>query len=263
MSRVAAIQMCSSCNVDENLQSAAELIAQAAAQKAKLIVLPEMFSIMGTQAEDKVTIQEEYGEGKIQNFLADIAKKHNVWIVGGTIPIASDDPNRVKAACILYNDQGEVVARYDKINLFDANLEGNESYQESRTTMRGEQIVVADTPFGKLGLSVCHDLRFPDLYAELRRQGAEIIAAPAAFAMKTGKVHWELLTRCRAIDTFCYLIGAGQGGMHTNGRETYGNSIIVDPWGRVIDQVTDDHPIVYADIDLDELHRIRKKMPCR
>jgi predicted amidohydrolase len=263
MSLVAAIQMCSSCNVTENLEHTGKLISAAASNGAKLVVLPEMFSIMGTQAEDKVKLQERYGEGKIQDFLAKSAKQYKLWIVGGTIPITSEDPNRVHAACILYNDQGESVARYDKINLFNATLENNETYKESNTTMPGNQIVVADTPFGKLGLCVCHDLRFPNLFDELRKKGAEIIAVPSAFAMKTGMVHWELLTRCRAIDTFCYLIGAGQGGVHTNGRETFGNSIIVDPWGRVLSQVTDDNPIIYANIDLDELHRIRQKMPHR
>lgn len=260
--KVAAIQMCSSHHVDENLTTAAALIAEAAKNQAKLIVLPEMFAVMGKTTADKVSVKEEYGAGKIQQFLSTQATVHQIWIVGGTIPIACENQNKVRAASIVYDHHGNAVARYDKIHLFDVTLSKTESYRESDTTEPGSDIVVIDTPVGKLGLSVCYDIRFPELFTQLVKKGAEIIAIPAAFTVKTGEAHWQLLARSRAVENFCYVIGAAQGGTHSNGRKTYGHSIIIEPWGSVVQEITKTgNAIAYADIELKKLHEIRAAIP--
>ncbi len=262
MSKIAAIQLNSTSHVDENLETTGKLISEAALSGAQLIILPEMFAIMGEKVTDKVSVAEKYGDGKIQSFLSDSAKKNNVWIVGGTIPIQCDDKNKVRAACIVYNNNGDAVARYDKIHLFDVTVSETESYRESDTTEPGDSIVVIDTPVGKLGLAVCYDVRFPALFAELMNRGAEIIALPSAFTVKTGQAHWHLLTRARAVDTFCYVIGSAQVGTHANGRQTYGHTLIVEPWGTIASEIAGTNPgIVYAEIDINKLHSIRKSIP--
>jgi len=254
MSKIAAIQLSSTYNVDENLVTTEKLISEATDNDAQLIVLPEMFAIMGKNANDKVHIAEKYGHGMIQSFLSESARKNNVWIVGGTIPIQCDDKNKIRAACIVYDHNGNTVARYDKIHLFDVTISETESYRESDTTEPGDSIIVVDTPVGKLGLAVCYDVRFLTLFTELMNRGAEIIALPSAFTVKTGQAHWHLLTRARAVDTFCYLIGSAQVGTHANGRQTYGHTLIVDPWGNIVSEITEQKPgIVYADIDLKKL----------
>ena len=262
MSKVAAIQMCSSPIVKDNLIHAAKLIKTASDQGARLIVLPEMFAIMGEKPGDKVLCREEFGKGEIQDFLSSAAKENKVWLIGGTIPITCSEKDKVRAASLVYDDTGRCVARYDKIHLFDAIISESESYKESDTTQAGDQIVVIATPFGRLGLAVCYDLRFPYLFDLLREREVEIIAVPSAFTYKTGEAHWQLLSRCRAIDTFCYMIGACQGGLHVNGRKTYGHSLIVDPWGQVIQELSgQDDRIVYASINLSQVHEIRKSIP--
>jgi len=260
--RIAAIQMCSSHIVDENLVMAAQLIEEAAANGANLVVLPEMFSIMGLNPNDKVTVSEIYGSGKVQSFLSEQAKRNKVWIVGGTIPVQCGDPNKVRAASIVYNQNGDLIARYDKIHLFDVTISETEAYRESDTTQPGNRIVVIDTPFGKLGLSVCYDLRFPELFRIMFNQGAEIICVPSAFTVKTGEAHWETLLKSRAIENFCYVIGAAQGAKHSSGRSTYGNSMIVEPWGTVTSKLAGTKPgVIYTDIDLAKLSEIRKSIP--
>lgn len=262
MKKIAAIQMCSSGVVEENLATASGLIARAASDGAKLVVLPEMFPMMGRQATDKVTIKEEDGHGKIQSFLSEQSAQYAVWVVGGTIPLACDDPHKIKASCLVYNHQGKQVARYDKMHLFDAVISESESYKESDTTEPGRELVVVDTPVGRLGLSVCYDIRFPGLFTRLSKLGAEIIALPAAFTMKTGAAHWQLLARSRAVDSFCYVVGACQGGKHASGRQTYGHSLIIDPWGCIVQEVTAPSPaVIDAPIDLEYLHRIRGSFP--
>jgi nitrilase len=262
MRKVAAIQMCSSHLLDQNLQSAALLIEKAAGNGAELVVLPEMFPIIGIKPTDKVDIKESYGEGKIQSFLSEQAEKNNVWIVGGTIPIACDDDNKIRSACIVYNSEGVAVARYDKIHLFDVSVSDTESYKESDTTEPGDSAVVIDTPVGKLGLAVCYDIRFPALFMHLMNHGAEIIAIPSAFTLQTGQAHWEILTRARALDAFCYIIGACQGGAHSSGRQTHGHSLIVNPWGKIENICMESGAgIVYADIDSEYLHKIRLSIP--
>lgn len=259
---IAAIQMCSTGDVSENLKTAEKFIKEAAKNRANIVVLPEMFAIIGSSPNDKVLEKEKFGDGKIQRFLSEQAKQNKIWIVGGTIPIQSTNPNKVRAASLVYNDLGHCVARYDKIHLFDVTLSENEVYKESDTTEAGDDIIVVDTPFGKLGLAVCYDLRFPELFRRLLNKGAEIIALPSAFTVTTGKAHWEILTRSRAIENFCYIIGACQGGTHSDGKKTYGHSIIVEPWGSVAASKEDiESGIIYAAINLDKVHLARKFIP--
>ena len=229
---------------------------------AELGVLPENFAIMGMREEDKVRVRETYGQGPIQDFLAEQAHQHRTWIVGGTIPLSAKDSQHVRAACLLFDDNGEVKGRYDKVHLFDVHLsESKETYDESTTTEPGEASTVVDTPFGRLGLAVCYDLRFPELFRRMSDEGAELFAIPSAFTAITGKAHWEILVRARAIENLCYVIAAAQGGYHVNGRETHGDSMIVDPWGRVLDRLPRGSGFVIANIDLDKVRNTRRSFP--
>lgn len=272
MTRVAAIQMASGPNLSANLTEAERLIDNAAAAGAKLIVLPENFAFAGMKEEDKVKIREQQGTGVIQDFLLSQSKKHGIWLVGGTIPLQAGDEQHVRAACLVYNDQGEQVARYDKVHLFDVHVpDTNETYHESETIEPGNQAVVIDTPFGRLGLAICYDLRFPELFRRMVDDGVEIIALPSAFTAITGAAHWETLVRARAIENLSYIIASAQGGYHVNGRETHGNSMIVDPWGRIMDRQPSGSGFVVADIEKEKVVNIRKnfpvlehrKIPCR
>ena len=262
MSVVAAIQMASGPNVKANLEEAEKLIKTAVQQDAKLVVLPENFAIMGLTEVDKVAIAEVAGEGPIQQFLSRQAARHKVWIVGGTIPIESGVPGKIYSASLLYNDNGEVIARYDKIHLFDVVLEdSNESYNESETIESGNDVVVVDSPFGKLGMAVCYDLRFPELFRAMADVGMEVCVLPSAFTNLTGRAHWESLLRARAIENLCYMIAPDQGGYHKNGRETYGDSMIIDPWGVVLNRLPHGTGVVVSNIDLEKLHKTRKNFP--
>ncbi|VAW89117.1 FIG003879: Uncharacterized subgroup of the nitrilase superfamily [hydrothermal vent metagenome] len=262
MSRVAAIQMASGPNVGANLIEVKRLITQAVDTGAELIVLPENFAIMGLTEADKVGLREKEGEGPIQAFLSQQAKDNGVWIVGGTIPLESDDENKVRAACLLFDAAGKQVARYDKVHLFDVMLEENkESYIESETIEAGDSCIVVDTPFGRLGIAICYDLRFPELFRALLDQGVDIIAVPSAFTAITGRAHWETLVRARAIENLSYVIAAAQGGYHVNGRETYGDSMIVDPWGGVLDRLPSGSGVVSAEIDPTRLAQTRQNFP--
>jgi predicted amidohydrolase len=258
INKVAAIQMASGPNVSANLNEANRLIEKAVSQGAKLVVLPEYFAIMGMADTDKVAVKEIEGIGPIQSFLAKTAKKNGIWIVGGTVPLAADDPNKVFNSCLVYNDQGQQVGRYDKIHLFGLDL-GLEHYHEEDTISAGNRIQVIQTPFGKIGLSVCYDLRFPELY---RAMGAvDIIVIPSAFTDTTGKAHWETLVRARAIENLSYVIASAQGGYHVSGRETHGNSMIVDPWGVVLDRLPRGSGVVVANINPQYQSSIRKSLP--
>ena len=262
VARVAAIQMASGPNVSANLLEAARLIAMAAGDGAELVVLPENFALMGLEEKDKVNIREEDGDGPIQEFLAQQSDKHGLWVVGGTVPLVANDAEKIRAACLVFDDAGNRVARYDKIHLFDVSLsEGTETYEESSTIEPGDEPVVIDTPCGRLGVVVCYDLRFPELFRCLMDQGMELFAAPSAFTAITGKAHWEVLVRSRAIENLCYGIAAAQGGFHVNGRETHGDSMIVDPWGIVMDRLPRGSGVVIAEIDKGRLHSIRKNFP--
>ena len=262
MSVVAAVQMASGPNVKANLEEAEKLIKTAVQQDAELVVLPENFAIMGLSEMDKVAIAETAGEGPIQRFLSQQASKHGVWIVGGTIPLESAVTGKVYSASLLYNDSGDVVARYDKIHLFDVVLEdSNESYNESETIESGNDIVVVDTPFGKLGMAVCYDLRFPELFRAMADVGMEVCVLPSAFTSLTGRAHWESLLRARAIENLCYMVAPDQGGYHKSGRETYGDSMIIDPWGVVLNRLPHGTGVVVSDIDLEKLRKTRKNFP--
>ena len=262
MSKVAAIQMASGPNVKANLAEAEKLIKIAVQQEAEMVVLPENFAIMGTAESDKVKIAEEFGTCLLQNYLKEQAIRHNIWLVGGTIPIRSSEPGKVYAACLLFNPRGELVARYDKIHLFDVTIEAsNESYTESQTITGGDKVVVVDTPFGRLGLAVCYDLRFPELFRVMVDQGMEICALPSAFTSLTGKVHWESLLRSRAIENLSFMIAADQGGYHVGGRETHGDSMIIDPWGLVLNRLPHGTGVVVANLDTVKLERTRKMFP--
>ena len=264
MTTVACIQMASGPNVAANLLEAERLMAVAVENGARLIVLPENFAIMGQEETDKVAVRESEQGGPIQDFLATQADKHDIWLVGGTLPMVSEDPGKIRAACLLYDNQGVQVARYDKIHLFDVSvMDSDEAYIESETIEPGNQAVVVDTPFGRLGLAVCYDLRFPELFRTLIDEGMEVVAIPSAFTAITGKAHWEPLLRARAIENLCYVLAAAQGGYHINGRETYGNSMIVDPWGVVLGRMPGSSGgVVTAEIDLERLRNIRRTFPC-
>ncbi len=259
MSKVAALQMSSGPNIQANLDEAAKLIEQAASQGAELIVLPENFSQMPTNDQERVDNAETDGDGVVQTFLANQAKKNKVWIVGGTVPIQSAEENRPYASSLVFNDQGERVARYNKIHMFDVLIEeNNETYNESATTMPGEDVVVIDTPFGRMGLSVCYDLRFPELYRTMIDEGMEVCILPAAFTAYTGQSHWEPLIRARAIENQCYIVASAQGGYHLNNRQTYGHSMIVNPWGNVLGSVGTGPGVVITEVDRELLLSTRK-----
>lgn len=262
INKCAAIQMVSVSNVNSNLLEAEKLIAQATRAGAKLITLPENFALMGESDSDKVKIREPDGAGRIQKFLAESAKKHDVWLVGGTVPLISDDNNKIRASCLVYNNQGIRVARYDKVHLFDVSVpETNEEYRESDYIEKGNKSLVIDTPFGKLGLAICYDLRFPEFFRKLLDQGMEIMVIPSAFTAETGRAHWEVLLRTRAIENLCYIVAPNQGGLHFNRRETFGHSMIVDPWGVVMGCHKNNIGFVCAEIDQNRLQKIRTTFP--
>ena len=256
--KVAGIQMASSPHVSSNLAEAERLIALATEQGAKVVVLPEYFCIMGLKDIDKVQVREKPNNGPIQQFLSKMAREYEIWLIGGTIPLTSNYPNKVRNSCLVYNDKGEQVARYDKIHLFGLDL-GTEHYHEENTIESGNEVVVVKTPYGNIGLSVCYDLRFPELYRAMKN--VDIIVVPSAFTETTGKAHWEQLIRARAIENLCYVIAPAQGGYHLSGRETHGNSMIVDPWGVVLDRLPRGSGVVIANINRDYQTSLRNSLP--
>ena len=256
--KVAAIQMASSPQVSSNLTEAKRLIQIAAKDGAKLVVLPEYFCIMGIKDFDKVVVREQPNDGPIQQFLAKTAKEYKVWIIAGSVPLVSNFANKVRNSCLVYNDKGEQVARYDKIHLFGLDL-GTEHYHEENTIESGDKVVTVETPFGKIGLSICYDLRFPELYRAMGE--VDMIVVPAAFTETTGKAHWETLIRARAIENQCYVVASAQGGYHLSGRETHGNSMIVDPWGVVLDRLARGSGVVTANVNRSYLNSLRQSLP--
>jgi predicted amidohydrolase len=262
MTTVAAIQMASGPNVSANLLEAKKLIDRAVEAGACLVVLPENFAVMGATELDKVQARESFGAGPIQDFLAQQAARHDIWIVGGTIPLSTGEPSKIRAATLVYDDKGRLVGRYDKLHLFDVHIEETgENYTESATIEAGDQVVVVDTPCGRLGLAVCYDLRFPELFRAMLDQGIEVIALPSAFTAITGRAHWETLVRARAIENLSYVIAAAQGGYHLSGRETHGDSMIVDPWGVVLQRIPRGTGFITADVDYQRLASIRRNFP--
>jgi len=256
--RVAAVQTVSGPDVDRNLAECAALIAEAAAGGARLIGLPEYFGIIGMRDRDKVAAREAPGDGPIQNFLAETARRHEVWLIGGSVPLACDDPDKVWNASLVYDDRGDFVARYDKIHLFGFD-NGREKYSEERTIMHGSRVVTVDSPFGRIGLSICYDLRFPELYRAFG--DVDLIFVPSAFTETTGAAHWEPLLRARAIENLACVVAPAQGGVHPNGRETHGNSMVVDPWGRILARRAKEPGVVLADIDPARMREARGMLP--
>jgi nitrilase len=258
--RVAAIQMASGPNVAANLAEADRLIQIAVESGAKLVALPENFAIMGLKDSDKVAVREEPGKGPIQKFLAAQSRKHGIWLIGGSVPMECGNARKVYNSCLVYDDKGKQVARYDKIHLFGLDL-GNEHYREDTTIKAGDSVVVVDTPFGRLGLSICYDLRFPELYRAMGE--VSIIVVPAAFTATTGRAHFETLVRARAIENLAYVIAPAQGGYHLSGRETHGDSMIVDPWGNILDRLPRGSGVVVAGINADYQQGLRASLPAQ
>jgi len=258
VTRIAAVQLASGPIVKGNLNEAGRLIEMAVAQGAKLVALPEYFAIMGMRDDDKVKAREKPGQGPIQEFLATTARRHGIWLVGGSVPLDASSTDKVRNSCLVYDDQGKLAARYDKIHLFGFSM-GQERYEEERTLEPGQDVVTVDTPFARLGLSICYDLRFPELYRAMKP--VDIILVPSAFTETTGKAHWETLIRARAIENLAYVLAPAQGGYHVNGRETHGDSMIVDPWGVVLDRLTRGSGVVVAGVNLQHLRNLRESLP--
>jgi len=260
--KVAALQMTSGPDVSANLEQARVLLEEAASRGAALAALPENFSFMGLKDADKRAVAESESGGPAQEFLAASARRLKLWIVGGTLPLKSGADGRVAAASLVYDADGGRVARYDKIHLFDVDIPGRaETYRESANVAPGSRAVVVDTPVGRLGLSVCYDVRFPELYRHLSAAGAQLLSVPSAFTAPTGRAHWETLLRARAIENLCYVIAPAQSGIHPNGRETYGDSMIVDYWGRVLKRVPRGRGCAVADVDLSRQSAARESFP--
>jgi len=260
--KVAAIQMTSGPDVTANLEQARALLEDAVGRGARLAVLPENFSFMGLKDADKRGVAEADGSGPAQDFLAASARRLRLWIVGGTVPLRAGADGRVAAASLVYDTDGQRVARYDKIHLFDVDIPGRaESYRESAHVAPGSSPAVIDTPVGRLGLSVCYDVRFPELYRHLSAAGAQLLAVPSAFTSPTGRAHWETLLRARAIENLCYVVAPAQSGFHPSGRETYGDSMIVDYWGRVLQRVPRGRGCAVAEVDLALQMGVRESFP--
>ena len=256
--RVAAVQTVSGGDVRENLARIAPWIDEAAARGAKLVLLPEYFGLLGARSRDKLAVAERDGEGPQQAFLAQAACRHGIYLVGGCVPVATDDPSRVRSACLVYGADGERVARYDKMHLF-AFQHGSERYDEAATIAPGERPVAFDAPIGRVAMSICYDLRFPELYRALGE--VALILAPSAFTVPTGKAHWELLLRTRAVENQCYLLAAAQGGTHPSGRSTYGHSMLVDPWGDIVAMHATGEGLVVGDVDPARIADVRGRLP--
>ena len=262
MGKVAAIQMTSGHIVADNLAVAGQLLREAKELGCDIACLPENFSFIGLRDADKLQVAEPNREGPVQSFLSDTARQLKMWILGGTIVIRGDTEHRVANSSLLIDAAGKRVARYDKIHLFDVTIPGrDEQYRESTHVTPGREVVIADTPVGKLGLSVCYDMRFPELYRDLVSKGAEWLAMPAAFTVPTGRAHWETLLRARAIENLCYVVAPAQTGTHTSGRETYGDSLIVDYWGQVVSRLAKGAGVITAEIDLAKEAETRARFP--
>ncbi|WP_131781866.1 carbon-nitrogen hydrolase family protein [Legionella gresilensis] len=261
MVKVAAIQMTSSSSITANISIVEKYLQEVANQDISLVVLPENFAFMGTKEVDKLAIAEEFGNGLMQDSISRLAKEYNLWLIAGTIPIKTNG-TRIRSACLVFDNKGLCQARYDKIHLFDVEVANREAYLESATVEPGDKVVVVDTPIGRVGLSVCYDVRFPELYRQLESKGAQLFVVPSAFTAITGLAHWEILLRARAIENLCYVLAPNQGGKHENGRETYGHSMIIDPWGKILAEKINNSGIVSASIDLAQLEILRQRFPC-
>ncbi len=258
--RIAAIQTVTTPNLERNLATAEELIGAAARDGAQLVALPEYFCFMGHDEQDKVALAEVPGEGPIQAMLAENARRHGIWLIGGTLPLRCDNPQRAFNASCVYSPEGQLAARYDKTHLFCYD-NGRERYDEGRVLLAGDAPVACDIGGLRLGLSICYDLRFPELYRSLMSPPCDLISVPAAFTYTTGRAHWEVLLRARAIENQCYVIAPAQGGRHENGRRTFGHSLIVDPWGEVLAVREEGEGVVLADLDPARIASVRAQLP--
>lgn len=262
MVKVAGIQMASGPQVTANLIEAERLLTKAAQAGARIAVLPEHFACMGMKDQDKLAIAETPGQGLIQDQLARTAQRERLWIVAGTIPLRAPGDAKVAPACLVFDDQGRQVSRFDKMHLFDVRLPSSEeAYCESATQQAGSEVVVVDTPAGRMGVAVCYDLRFPELFRAMVDAGAQWFALPAAFTHRTGQAHWDLLLRARAVENLMYGVAAAQGGYHANGRETFGHSLLVDPWGTLIDVLPRGSGFVLGEIDIRRVQDLRASFP--
>ena len=256
--RIAGLQMISGPRVADNLATAGRLIDDAVGQGAQLAVLPEYFPIIGAADADRVRAREEFGNGPIQSWLAETAQRHGIWLFAGSIPLTAASPDKMRNSSLVFNPDGECVKRYDKVHLFGFR-KGDESYDEASFIEPGDHPVAVDTPFGRIALSICYDLRFPELYRALAP--VDLILVPAAFTETTGRAHWEILLRARAIENQCYLLAVGQGGRHENGRLTHGNSMVIDPWGEILDRKQRGPGVVIADLSHQRISEIRESLP--
>jgi len=257
-SRIAAVQMISGPAVAPNLHTAARLIAEAADQGAQLVALPEYFPLIGASDADRLAAREDEGAGPIQDFLAAAAARHKIWLVGGSIPLRANDPSKLLNTCLVFDDAGRQQARYDKIHLFGFQ-KGEEHYDEAATIEAGNTPVAVETPFGRIGLAICYDLRFPELFRALGT--LDLIVLPAAFTDTTGRAHWELLLRARAVENQCYVLASAQGGLHPTGRMTHGNSMIIDPWGEILARIDKGEGVVSAELSPARLAEVRQSLP--
>jgi nitrilase len=260
--KLAAVQMISGPEVAPNLATAGRLVAEAAAAGAQLVALPEYFPLIGANDADRLTAREAEGQGPIQEFLATTARRHSIWLVGGSIPLRAQDPGKLRNSCLVFDPQGERVARYDKIHLFGFR-KGDEAYDEAATIERGDRVVAFDCPLGRVGLAICYDLRFPELFRALAQlpNPTDLLVLPAAFTETTGRAHWEMLLRARAVENQCYVLAAAQGGRHPNGRMTHGNSMVIDPWGDVLARMDKGEGVVIAELDRQRLVDTRSSLP--
>jgi deaminated glutathione amidase len=256
--RVAAVQMTSGAKVEENLRAADAWVGQAAATGASLVLLPENFGLMGLHARDKLAAQERDGDGPQQAFLARMARKHRQYVIGGSVPLASDDPARTKQSLLVYGPDGARLARYDKVHLFRF-THGDEDYDEAKTIVAGSEPASFAAPCGRVGLSICYDVRFPELYRALGDMA--LLVVPAAFTARTGEAHWEALLRARAIENQCYVLAAAQAGVHPGGRRTWGHSMLIDPWGQVVASRPEGEGVVVGDVDPARIADVRAKLP--
>lgn len=258
--QLTALQMSSRPDPQDNLAIVAKLLEQLPAARPQLVVLPEAFSCFGAGDRAQLAMAETYKDGEVQKQLAALAKKHEVYLVGGTLPI--DAGERFSAASILFGPDGAILNRYDKIHLFDVDVADNtKEYRESKWTQPGSKVVTTETDFGVVGMAVCYDLRFPELFSALRQAGSQIIVLPSAFTQVTGKAHWHALVRARAIEQQVFIVAPGQVGEHANGRETFGHSIIVSPWGEILAEQELDEGVVSVSVDVADIEPIRKQMP--
>jgi len=258
--KIAALQTVSTPDVERNLDAAARLIAGAAREGAELVALPEYFCLMGRRDSDKLAIAEKSGAGPIQDFLAAQARQHGLWLIGGTLPIQADAPDRVRNACCVFAPDGTLAARYDKMHLFRYETE-RESYDEARVLEAGAQPVAVQAGPLRVGLSICYDLRFPELYRALGTPPCDVLSVPSAFTYTTGRAHWELLLRARAVENQAFVLAAAQGGTHENGRRTWGHSMVVDPWGEVLAVRPEGEGVVVAEVDPARLAQVRRQLP--